>query len=252
MPYVLLGNSFLGALPDAARQRRAAARTAPLAAERLSRQGQRSFANDRARNAGCDRAAGRHDDGPELHPRRTRLPRTRSAHWVAENLPKDISHKVHNALRLSARRHAALGARSWARRAGTATAGPSSSAARAGTRCRSHLFEEECALAGAPRIVPFGPVMVAPVIMAFGNARAAAALPARHRQRRGLVEPGLQRAGLGLRPGLAEVHAPSARATSTSSTARRPGPRSASTATGSSAWCAPAAKASRRPASASC
>ena len=33
-----------------------------------------------------------------------------------------------------------------------------------------HLFEEECALAGAPRIVPFGPVMVAPVIMTFGNA----------------------------------------------------------------------------------
>jgi alkylation response protein AidB-like acyl-CoA dehydrogenase len=32
------------------------------------------------------------------------------------------------------------------------------------------LFEEECALAGAPRVVPFGPVMVAPVIMAFGNA----------------------------------------------------------------------------------
>jgi alkylation response protein AidB-like acyl-CoA dehydrogenase len=35
---------------------------------------------------------------------------------------------------------------------------------------QKHLFEEECALAGAPRIVPFGPVMVAPVIMAFGNA----------------------------------------------------------------------------------
>ena len=32
-----------------------------------------------------------------------------------------------------------------------------------------HLFEEECALAGAPRVVPFGPVMVAPVIMAFGT-----------------------------------------------------------------------------------
>ncbi len=32
-----------------------------------------------------------------------------------------------------------------------------------------HLFEEECALAGAPRILPFGPVMVAPVIMAFGT-----------------------------------------------------------------------------------
>eukprot|EP01034_Spumella_vulgaris_P001120 gene1120-1488_t len=31
-------------------------------------------------------------------------------------------------------------------------------------------LDEECALAGAPRIIPFGPVMVAPVIMAFGNA----------------------------------------------------------------------------------
>jgi hypothetical protein len=31
------------------------------------------------------------------------------------------------------------------------------------------LFEEECAMAGAPRIIPFGPVMVAPVIMAYGT-----------------------------------------------------------------------------------
>jgi alkylation response protein AidB-like acyl-CoA dehydrogenase len=36
---------------------------------------------------------------------------------------------------------------------------------------QKHLFEEECARAGAPRVVPFGPVMVAPVIMAFGNAK---------------------------------------------------------------------------------
>ena len=35
---------------------------------------------------------------------------------------------------------------------------------------QKHLFDEACALASAPRIVPFGPVMVAPVIMAFGNA----------------------------------------------------------------------------------
>jgi alkylation response protein AidB-like acyl-CoA dehydrogenase len=34
---------------------------------------------------------------------------------------------------------------------------------------QKHLFEEECALAGAPRVVPFGPVMVAPVIMAYGT-----------------------------------------------------------------------------------
>ncbi|MEY2690355.1 MAG: hypothetical protein RL375_4555, partial [Pseudomonadota bacterium] len=37
------------------------------------------------------------------------------------------------------------------------------------TAVERHLFEEECALAGAPRVVPVGPVMVAPVIMAFGN-----------------------------------------------------------------------------------
>src|SRR3546814_19359055 len=34
---------------------------------------------------------------------------------------------------------------------------------------QKHIFEEECALAGAPPIIPFGLVMVAPVIMAFGS-----------------------------------------------------------------------------------
>lgn len=33
-----------------------------------------------------------------------------------------------------------------------------------------HIFEEECALAHAPRIVPFGLKMLAPVLMAFGTA----------------------------------------------------------------------------------
>jgi len=32
-----------------------------------------------------------------------------------------------------------------------------------------HLFDEECSLAGAPAILPFGVRMVGPVIMAFGN-----------------------------------------------------------------------------------
>ncbi|WP_394840255.1 acyl-CoA dehydrogenase family protein [Pendulispora rubella] len=32
-----------------------------------------------------------------------------------------------------------------------------------------HIFEEECAGAGSPQIMPFGLLMVAPVIMAFGN-----------------------------------------------------------------------------------
>src|SRR5580658_195614 len=34
-----------------------------------------------------------------------------------------------------------------------------------------YIFEEESALAGAPRLIPFGTKMVAPVIMAFGNAQ---------------------------------------------------------------------------------
>ena len=89
--------------------------------------------------------------------------------WVAENLPKDISHKVHNALRLTRDDHAALGARSSARRAGSAGAGRSSSAARAGTRSRGTCSRRNARCAGAPRILPFGPVMVAPVIMAFGT-----------------------------------------------------------------------------------
>ena len=34
---------------------------------------------------------------------------------------------------------------------------------------QQHIFDEECAEAGAPRIIPFGVNMVGPVIIAFGN-----------------------------------------------------------------------------------
>jgi len=88
--------------------------------------------------------------------------------WVHEHLPADISHKVHNALQLTRedmqRWGKILGKKGWLGHAWpTAFGGPGWSAT------EKHLFEEECALAGAPRVVPFGPVMVAPVIMAFGN-----------------------------------------------------------------------------------
>lgn len=89
--------------------------------------------------------------------------------WVAENLPKDISHKVHNALRLSRddlqRWAKILGAKGW-----LGWGWPKAFGGPGWNAIQKHLFEEECALAGAPRVVPFGPVMVAPVIMAFGNA----------------------------------------------------------------------------------
>jgi alkylation response protein AidB-like acyl-CoA dehydrogenase len=88
--------------------------------------------------------------------------------WVAANLPADISHKVHNALRLSRddlqRWAKILGAKGW-----LGWGWPERFGGPGWDAVQRHLFEEECALAGAPRVVPFGPIMVAPVIMAFGT-----------------------------------------------------------------------------------
>ena len=89
--------------------------------------------------------------------------------WVHANLPADIQHKVRNALRQTRedmqRWAKILGKKGWLGHGWPKEfGGPGWSAV------QKHLFEEECALAGAPRVVPFGPVMVAPVIMAFGNA----------------------------------------------------------------------------------
>jgi alkylation response protein AidB-like acyl-CoA dehydrogenase len=88
--------------------------------------------------------------------------------WVAANLPADISHKVHESLRLSRddlqRWARLLGKKGW-----LGYGWPKEFGGPGWDAVERHLFEEECALAGAPRIVPFGPVMVAPVIMAFGS-----------------------------------------------------------------------------------
>ncbi len=88
--------------------------------------------------------------------------------WVATHLPVDIAHKVHNGLRLGRddmqRWARILGARGW-----LGYGWPKEFGGPGWNAVQRHLFEEECAMAGAPRIVPFGPVMVAPVIMAYGN-----------------------------------------------------------------------------------
>lgn len=89
-------------------------------------------------------------------------------HWVRANLPEDIAHKVRNDLHLTRddmqRWAKILGKKGWLGYGWpTEFGGPGWSAV------QKHLFEEECALAGTPRIVPFGPVMVAPVIMAYGS-----------------------------------------------------------------------------------
>jgi alkylation response protein AidB-like acyl-CoA dehydrogenase len=88
--------------------------------------------------------------------------------WVAGHLPPGISRKVRESLRLT--RDDLQG---WARILGSqgwlGWTWPRQFGGPGWNAVQRHLFEEECALAGAPRIVPFGPVMVAPVIMAFGT-----------------------------------------------------------------------------------
>ena len=88
--------------------------------------------------------------------------------WVAASLPQHISHKVHNALHQTR-----ADMQDWAKILGKkgwlGYAWPKEFGGPGWNAIQKHLFEEECAMAGAPRIVPFGPVMVAPVIMAFGS-----------------------------------------------------------------------------------
>ena len=90
--------------------------------------------------------------------------------WVRGNLPGDISHKVLNSLHLTRddmqKWAKILGKKGW-----LGHGWPKEFGGPGWNAVQKHLFEEECALAGAPRVIPFGPVMVAPVIMAFGNAK---------------------------------------------------------------------------------
>lgn len=88
--------------------------------------------------------------------------------YLAANLPADLQHKVLNHKRLSkddfVRWHKILAKQGW-----VATGWPEEYGGTGWTPTQRHIFEEECATAGTPRIMPFGVMMVAPVIMAFGN-----------------------------------------------------------------------------------
>ena len=97
------------------------------------------------------------------------------------------------------------------------------------------IFENECALAHAPRIVPFGVNMLGPVLIKYGSeAQKRHWLPrildgSTTGGARAISEPG---AGSDLAAvKTTAVRGSDATATTTSSTARRPGPRSASTPT---------------------
>jgi alkylation response protein AidB-like acyl-CoA dehydrogenase len=88
--------------------------------------------------------------------------------WVAANLPEDISTKVKAGQRLGRDDH-----QRWARILGSkgwlGYGWPKEYGGPGWNAVQKHLFEEQCALAGAPRLVPFGPVMVAPILMAYGT-----------------------------------------------------------------------------------
>ena len=88
--------------------------------------------------------------------------------FVKENLPDHIRDKVMNGGHLNRDEHVlwqrTLHQRGWG--------GPSWPAEFGGpgwTPTEQYIFEEECAAAGAPRLIPFGLRMIAPVLMAFGT-----------------------------------------------------------------------------------
>ncbi|HEX7114201.1 MAG TPA: acyl-CoA dehydrogenase family protein [Steroidobacter sp.] len=88
--------------------------------------------------------------------------------FLRDHLPADISQRVKSGRPLKADDyvrwqkilyHRGWGAPSWPKKFGGAGWGP----------VELHIFDEESAAAGAPRTLPFGLKMVAPVLMAFGS-----------------------------------------------------------------------------------
>lgn len=89
--------------------------------------------------------------------------------FLRDELPADLRRKVLDHQRLDKedflRWHRILHARGW-----VAPNWPAEYGGAAWDIGQRNLFDEECALAGAPETVPFGLRMVAPVIMAYGSA----------------------------------------------------------------------------------
>jgi len=88
--------------------------------------------------------------------------------YLEAHLPADLQHKVRNHKRMNredfVRWHKILAKQGW-----VGTGWPVEYGGTGWTPTQRHIFEEECARAGTPAILPFGVNMVAPVIMAFGN-----------------------------------------------------------------------------------
>ncbi|MEN8665591.1 MAG: acyl-CoA dehydrogenase family protein [Polycyclovorans sp.] len=88
--------------------------------------------------------------------------------FIDANLPSDLRDKVLEGKRMGKedflRWHRILHKQGW-----VAPHWPKAFGGAGWNAVQQHIFGEECADAGAPALMPFGLVMVAPVIMAFGN-----------------------------------------------------------------------------------
>ncbi|HSD44118.1 MAG TPA: acyl-CoA dehydrogenase family protein [Burkholderiales bacterium] len=89
--------------------------------------------------------------------------------FVRAKLPREISEKVLNHRRVVkedyVRWQKILHEKGW-----IAANWPIEHGGTGWTAVQQHIFDEECAAAGAPRLIPFGLSMVAPVIIQFGSA----------------------------------------------------------------------------------
>ena len=89
--------------------------------------------------------------------------------FLKERLPREIRDKVLNGIEL-ARADYVLWQRRLHDRGWGATGWPVQFGGTGWSAVQQFIFEEESAKAGAPRMIPFGIKMVAPVIIAFGSA----------------------------------------------------------------------------------
>ncbi len=88
--------------------------------------------------------------------------------FLAENLPSRLSDKVRTGKRLGKEDyeewHGLLNGRGW-----LASHWPQAYGGTEWTPVQKHIFEEECCMAAAPRVVPFGVNMLGPVLIKFGS-----------------------------------------------------------------------------------
>lgn len=88
--------------------------------------------------------------------------------FLADRLPPALAHKVRSGLRLSKADHetwhAILNDKGW-----LASHWPREYGGTGWSPVQSFIFENECAMADAPRIVPFGVSMLGPVLIKYGT-----------------------------------------------------------------------------------